>query len=168
MNGIEKGGLTKVLLSIFVFLNVEGKTKEEVLFNVSSLAKKSGLISNEKALYEELAVKERSVSSVIGSGIVVPESRCIRADRAYAFLLCRLKYPVDFKSQYRRSVRIIRLSLGSKKADLKRFKAMLYLTALLKSAEYRKRLMQVKGAAEVYGILKEIAHNYAMKLGKTL
>lgn len=163
---MNKNELTKVLSSVFVFLGLGGKTREEVLFNVACLAKKLGLINNENILYEELIEKEKSSSTAIGFGVAVPEAYRIARNHSYAFILCRLKNPVDFKSRYKKPVRVILLFLGSRKADLLRFKAILYLSTLLKSAKYRSRLMKAKEANEVYELLKEISGGYEKKLGR--
>jgi len=109
---MKKKELTNVLSSIYIFLGVKGKTKGKVLSNISRITKHIGLVNNEGALYSELIERERRASTTIGFGTAVPEASRIRGDHTYAFILCRLKEPVDFKSRYRRPVRIILLSLA--------------------------------------------------------
>ena len=144
------------IYSIFVFLDAEGKTKEEILLKIAVFAKQRRLINNERYLYQKLIERENAASTAIGKGIALPQACWIRMSRPYAFILCRTKEPVDFNSSDGLPVRIILASLGRDKWDSSRFRPMAHLVKFLKSSIYRKRFLGVKTKEEVYLLLEEL------------
>lgn len=90
-----------------IILDLEGKTKEELLLNISKYAKEKGIVKDEKELYDAFIAREKLCSTGLGQGIAVPEARIIDMGRPYANILCRTKEPVDYNSLDGKSVRII-------------------------------------------------------------
>jgi len=136
-----------------IILNLAGKTKEDVLLNISKFAKQKKLIKNEQLVYREFLKREQLGTTAIGKGVALPEACWIVMSRPYAFILCRTKEPVDFDSLDGKPVRIILVSLGRDKADLTRLKPMAKLAKLLKNSEFRNSFLNVKNTEDVYSLL---------------
>lgn len=136
-----------------IILDLAGKTKEEVLLNISKFAKQEKLIKDEQLICLKFLKREQSGTTAIGQGVALPEACWIAMSRPYAFILCRTKGPVDFNSLDGKPVRIILASLGGDKADLTRLKPMAKLAGLLKNSEFRNSFLNVKNTEDVYLLL---------------
>jgi len=143
--------MKKIVYSII--LDLAGKTKEEVLLNISKFAKQKKLIKDEQLIYGKLLRREQLGTTAIGQGVALPEACWIAMSRPYAFILCRTKEPVDFSSLDGKPVRIILASLGGDKDDLTRLKPMAKLAGLLKNSEFRNSFLNVKNTEDVYSLL---------------
>jgi mannitol/fructose-specific phosphotransferase system IIA component (Ntr-type) len=143
--------MKKIVYSII--LDLAGKTKEEVLLNISKFAKREKLIKDEQFIYRKFLKREQLGTTAIGQGIALPEACWIVMSRPYAFIFCRTKELVDFNSLDGKPVRIILVSLGRDKTDLTRFKPMARLAGLLKNSEFRDSFLNVKNTEDVYSLL---------------
>jgi len=143
--------MDKILDSII--LDLEGKTKEEVLLNIAKFAKQEKLIKDEYPIYRKFLEREQLGTTAIGKGVALPEACWIAMSRPYAFILCRTKEPVDFNSLDGKPVRLILVALGGNKTDLTRLKPMVKLTRLLKNREFRNSFLNVKNTEDVYSLL---------------
>lgn len=139
-----------------IILDLEGKTKEEILFSIAKFAKREKLIPDEQLVYQKFLKREQLGTTAIGKGIALPEACWIEMNRPYAFILCRAKEPVDFNSLDGRPVRIILASLGRDKDDLTMLSPMVKLTRLLKSNQFRNDFLNVRNRNEVYSLFKKI------------
>jgi len=137
-----------------IILDLAGKTKEEVLLNISKFAKQEKLIKDEQLIYRKFLEREQLGTTAIGKGVALPEACWIAMSRPYAFILCRTKKPVNFNSLDGKPVRIILVSLGRDKADLTRLKPLAKLARLLKNSEIRDSFLNVKNIDNVYSLFK--------------
>ena len=137
-----------------IILNLAGKTKEDVLFNIAKFAKQEKLIQDEQLIYRKFLKREQLGTTAIGQGVALPEACWIVMSRPYAFILCRTKEPVDFNSLDGKPVRIILASLGRDKADLARLKPMAKLARLLKNSEFRNSFLNVRNTDDAYSLFK--------------
>lgn len=139
-----------------VILDLEGKTKEEILLNIAKFAKKEGLIEGAQILLREFLEREKMGTTAIGNSLALPEACWIEMSRSYAFILCRTKEPVEFNSLDNKPVRIVLASLGKDKDDLSRLKPAAKLVKLLKNNEFRTNFLKVKDVDEVYLLFKNM------------
>ncbi|MHB8155069.1 MAG: PTS sugar transporter subunit IIA [Candidatus Omnitrophota bacterium] len=137
-----------------IILDLAGKTKEEILLNISKFAKQKKLIKDEQLIYRKFLKREQLGTTAIGQGIALPEVCWISMSRPYAFILCRTKEPVNFNSLDGKPVRIILASLGGDKADLTRLKPISKLAGLLKNSEFRNSFLNVRNTDDVYSLFK--------------
>jgi len=137
-----------------VILDLEGKTKEDILLNIAKFAKEKGLIKNEQIVYQKFLEREQRGATGIGNGIALPEACWIEMNRPYAFILCRTKESIDFQSLDGKPVRIILASLGRDKNDLTRLKQMANLTKFLKTQKLMERFLNAQSRDEVYALLQ--------------
>lgn len=142
-----------------VFLDLEGRTKEEILLNIAKFAKKEGLIVDEQFLYQKFLKREQLGTTGFGNGLALPEACWIEMSRPYAFILCQTKGPVDYNSLDGNPVRIILASLGKDKDDLTRLRPMAQLVRLLKNNEFRDLFLKAKNVNAVYSLFEKMGKN---------
>lgn len=136
-----------------IILDLEGKTKEDVLLNIAKFVKEKGLIKDERIVYQKFLDREMSGTTAIGAGVALPEACWIEMARPYSFILCRAKEDIDFNSVDKKPVRIILASLGGDKEDLTRMKHITRLVKALKSVHFRTMFLKAKIAEDVYSAL---------------
>ena len=136
-----------------IILDLEGKTKEDILLNIAKFAKEKGLIKDERIVYQKFLDRETSGTTAIGAGVALPEACWIEMTRPYAFILCRTKEDVYFNSLDKKPIRIVLASLGGNKEDLTRMKHMTRLVKALKSVNFRTMFLKVKTTEDIYSAL---------------
>ena len=57
-----------------IILDLAGKTKEEVLFNIVKFAKQKKLIKDEQLIYKKFLNREQLGTTAIGQGVALPEA----------------------------------------------------------------------------------------------
>lgn len=136
-----------------VILDLEGKTKEDVLLNIARFAKKAGLIGDECNAYQKFLDRESSSPTEIGAGVALPEACWIEMTRPYAFILCRTRDAIEYASPDKHSVNIIIASLGRDKEDLSRLKQMAHFVKAIKSKAFRFEFLNARTELDVYRAL---------------
>lgn len=159
IGGITDSGLAKLNKDFIdlTILDLEGRTKEDILWGIAKFAKKKGLVKDEKSLYESFLEKEKRGTSAIGDGVALPEASFIAMGRPYAFIICRTKEPVNFDSFDGKPVRIVLASLKRDKVNLFDLKPMLYIFRLLKSEEYKDKFLDARTENDIYRLWEEMA-----------
>lgn len=115
MDDLEK---IKKEFTDLIILDLEGKTKEEVLLNIAKFAKEKDLARYDGSIHERFLKNEDARgTTAVGNGLACPEACGIEIGRPYAFILCRTKKPIEYNSPDGKPVRIILASL-SKDKDL--------------------------------------------------
>lgn len=145
--------IIKEELTDLIILDLEGKTKEDILLNIARFAKEKGLIKDERIVYQKFLDREKFGSTTIGKGIALPEACWIEMTRPYAFILCRTKEEIDFNSLDKKPIRIILASLGGDKEDLTRMKYIARFVTALKSVHFRTMFLTAKTEKDVYSVL---------------
>ncbi len=152
MGGLELQ-IIKEEFTDFVILDLEGKTREDVLLNIAKFAKEKGLIANEQIVYQKFLAREGLGTTAIGASVALPEACWIEMARPYAFILCRTKEEIAFNSLDKKPVRIILATLGGDKDDLSRLKYIRRFVAALESIHFRTRFLKAATEADVYSVL---------------
>jgi len=142
------------LSSVFIILGLEGGNREAVLLNIASFAETKGLVECASVLYDHFTEREKEATTAIGSGIALPEACWIEMSFPYAFILCRLKKPVNFNSLDGAPVRIVLASLGRDRDDLSRYKPMARIARLLKSKEFKSKFLKASSVKEINNLLE--------------
>lgn len=145
--------IKKMRQSIFIILDLKGKTKNEILFNIASFAERQGLIQDKRMLYRKFLEREGQGTTAIGNEIALPEACWIEMCCPYAFILCRTENSVRFNSLDGKPIRIVLASLGRNKNDLSRLKPLLHLVRLLKSPAARNALIRANSEIQVFNLL---------------
>lgn len=143
-----------------IILDLEGKTKEELLLNISKYAKEKGIVKDEKEMYDTLIKREKILSTGLGDGIALPQAENIEMDRPYAYILCRTKEPVDYNSLDGKSVRIlIACLISSDYACLRNLSHLTYFGKISKmlrpEKSFKQGFLKAKYINEVYRLFAE-------------
>ena len=142
-----------------VALELEGKTRDDILLNIARFAKDKGLIKDEQVTYQKFLERERLGTTAIGNGVALPEACWIEMSRPYAFILCRTKEPVEFNSLDGKPVRVILASLGGDKEELSRLKPISHFVKVLKSKNFRNKFINARTEEDIYIILEDCGMN---------
>lgn len=144
--------IIKEEITDLLILDLEGKTKEEALLNISNYAKDKGLIKDTDTAYEKFLEKEKRACTATG-GIALPEACWIDMSRPYAYILCRTKEGVNFGSADKIPVRIILAFLGRDKDDLSKLRFLFRFNQAFKSEMFLKSFMKVDNEKSAYLVL---------------
>jgi len=141
----------------FLALDLEGKTRGEVLMDIANFAKNKALVNDARISYEKFLDRESRGTTAIGGGIAFPEACWIEMSRPYAFIICRTKYPVNFNALDKKPVRIVVAFLGRDKNDLSRLMPIARLVKALKLKGFREAFLNAKNENEAFQALTRYA-----------
>lgn len=160
----KKKKIAKDYFTDFIYLDVEGKTKEEVFMNIALFAKEKGLTQDEIFLYRKLIDHEKTKgATAAGYGIDLPAAYSQELNCPFAFILCRTKNPIDFNPLDGKSVHIILVSLIKDKTAPKLLKAMARIAGLLRKEDFREAFLKAENNNEVLLLLGDKKWNAKMK-----
>lgn len=110
--------------------------------------------SDEHALEEALAERERLQSTGIGDGVAIPHTAVDSAPgQAAALLLCRKGVPFD--SIDGEKVNIIFGVVGPKRATGEHLRALARISRLLRDSEVRRRLIESEDSAGAFQLISD-------------
>lgn len=137
-----------------VYLDAEGKTKEEVFMNIAMFARQKGLIPDEKLVYGRLLAYEKAKgTTAVGRGIACPEAPGLDdLARPFALILCRTREPIDCNAPDGAMVRVILAALSKTTKDSSYLKQAAYVTRLLRSEDWIEKFLKAKSMEEVCGL----------------
>lgn len=137
-----------------VYLDTEGKTKEEVFMNIAMFARQKGLIPDEKLVYGRLLAYEKAKgTTAVGRGIACPEAQGLDdLARPFAFILCRTREPIDCNAPDGAMVRVILACLIKTAKATSALKQAARLVRFLRSGDCVDKFLKAKSAEEVYGL----------------
>lgn len=140
-----------------VYLDAEGKTKEEVFMNIAVFARQKGLIPDEKPVYKRLLAYEKAKgTTAVGRGIACPEAQWLDdLARPFAFILCRTREPIDCNAPDGAMVRVILAVLSKATKDSSFLKQAAYVTRLLRSEDWIEKFLKAGSVKKVYELFGE-------------
>ncbi len=138
-----------------IFLDVPGKSRDEVLKNiVDEISKKSTAIQNPEAFYQEVLERERLGSTGIGEGVAIPHART-DAVRQLLLTFARTHDAVDFAAEDKRPVRLIFL-LAVPIRGLKSYLLTLArISRVVRKESVRQKLLEAATPQKVIQIIHE-------------
>ena len=135
-----------------VFLNIDGKTKREVITNITTLMAGRKLIDDAKYVEHAIWERESTMSTAIGEGVALPHARLRDLDSP---VLCffRLKDPVDFGSPDNKPVSLLFLELTDANDDGMQLNLIAQVARFISSEKNRMRLLTCDQEDEIHNIL---------------
>ena len=135
-----------------IFLDVEGKTKMEVITNMAQMMAERKIIDNAEKIKEAIWERELTFSTAIGEGIAIPHARMEKFDEP---ILCffRLKNPIDYGSPDNKPVRLLFLELTADNDDGMHLNLMAQVTRFISKEENREKLLSTNKEEEIHHIL---------------
>lgn len=146
--------LHEILTESCVIAHVQGRTKEDVLLELVSSLKKANLIDNADDVIRVIMEREKLGSTGIGDGVAIPHGKMKRLDK----ILCvaaRSSNGVDFDAVDRRPVHIFFLVLAPEDSASMHLKVLSRISKILRDKSFRKRLLKLGDAHELYTALVE-------------
>lgn len=140
-----------------VYLDVEGKTREEVFMNIALFARQKGLIPDEKLVCRRLLAYEKAKgTTAVGRGIACPEAQGLDdLARPFALILCRTREPIDCNAPDGAMVRVILACLIKTAKATLALKQAAHLTRFLRSEDWTEKFLKAGSVKEVYELFGE-------------
>lgn len=135
-----------------IFLDVQGKTKEQVIDAITKLMAKRKIIDNAKLIQKAIWERETSLSTAIGEGVALPHARLPNLKTP---ILCffRLKDGIDFGSPDNMPVRLLFLELTDSNDDGMQLNLIAQVARFISLESNRERLLTSDKEDEIHQIL---------------
>ena len=147
--------LFELLNPDLIFLDVPGKTRDEVLKNiVEAISKKSTVIQNPEAFYREVLERERLGSTGIGEGVAIPHART-DAVKALVLTFARTRGPINFGAEDKQPVRLIFLLAVPVRGLKSYLMTLARISRVVRKESVRQRLLNAATPEEVIQIIRE-------------
>jgi len=135
-------------------LEVEYRSKAEVIQRVAAMLQLSGRVSNRAELEQALWKREDDVATEIGFGLAIPHCQSPEV-RTPSIALLRLKQPVDWQSKEGQPVDlVVALAIPSGEKVRQRLQLLPRLSRKLIHDEFRDALRQARSREEVVALIK--------------
>lgn len=142
--------LLKYTYTDLYFIDNESKAKEEVFRRISEYSKQL-LHINTQSLYDILIKLNKHE---IHGGVIIMEACSSALNRPFAFILCKITNPIDFGFPDGKQIHCVLLHLNRDQKDTAQLKPMANLTAIVKSDEYRKMLLEAKADHDIVTLFR--------------
>ncbi len=137
-----------------IISDLRGRTKREVLEELTDALLKQKPHLNRTQVVEVLLERERLGSTGIGDGIAIPHGKVKDLDQL-ALSFGRSIAGVDFESMDGKPAHFFFLLVAPENCAGIHLRALAKIARLLKNSSIRKRLGAVQGHDEIYAILQE-------------
>lgn len=151
--------LGEILAPDRVRAELGARTKEEAVAELAELLGRGVAVAPAAEIARVLLERERLSSTAIGEGIAIPHGRLAGIDSVVA-AFGRSSRGIDFDSVDGRPTHLFFALVAPEDAAALHLKALARISRRLKSAEFRERLLELEGDAEIYeAILAEDARD---------
>ena len=141
--------------SDYVFLDLVGKDKYDVIHKIIRRMKKMDQIQDLKRFEEEVVRREKEIPTGLQMGAALPHARS-RVVKQIVMAFARLKKGVDFGADSNEPARLIFL-FGVPNDEINDYlKLVARLCKLLRQKSFRTKLLEAKKAEEVIDLLEKV------------
>ena len=141
--------------SDYVFLDLVGKDKYDVIHQIIRRVKKMDQIQDLKRFEEEVVRREKEIPTGLQMGAALPHARS-RVVKQIVMAFARLKKGVDFGADSNEPARLIFL-FGVPNDEINDYlKLVARLCKLLRQKSFRTKLLEAKKAEEVIDLLEKV------------
>jgi len=141
--------IEEVLHESCVVADLQGEAKKDVLIELVSALKKANLIKNEQEVVNVIFEREKLGSTGIGDGVAIPHGKL----KSIGKIICafgRSIKGVDFDSIDQKPAHIFFLLLAPENSASLHLKMLSRISKLLRDPSFRKRLMELDNAHDIY------------------
>lgn len=141
--------IEEILKESCVLADIKGKTKEEVFFELLEALKRASLIHNIEKVVNVILERERLGSTGIGEGVAIPHGKM----KGIHDIICafgRSKDGVDFDAVDRKPVHLFFLLLAPEDSASLHLKMLSRISKILRDPSFRKRLIELTDAHDIY------------------
>ncbi len=134
--------------------NLNSTNKTDAIRELVTLLKNTGAISDEASIAKVVLEREELGSTGIGEGIAVPHGKSDLVDKVIA-AFGKSERGIDFESETDDiSVRLIFLLIAPEGSSGPHLLALARISRLLRSREFREKLIKAKSKSEIQDIFK--------------
>jgi fructose-specific phosphotransferase system IIA component len=146
--------LMDFLISEAIEPNMKSTNKTDAIKELAALLKTTGTIANDEIVARVVLEREELGSTGIGEGIAVPHGKSDVVDNVVA-VFGRSEKGIDFKSEVDNiPVRLVFLLVAPMGSSGPHLLALARISRLLKSKDFRERLLKAKSKSEILEIFK--------------
>jgi PTS system nitrogen regulatory IIA component len=141
--------IEEILKESCVVADMKGKTKGEALFDLVDVLKKANLIYNLEKAVNVILEREKLGSTGIGDGVAIPHGK-MKDIHNIVCAFGRSKDGVDFDAVDRKPVHIFFLLLAPEDSASLHLKMLSRISKILRDPSFRKRLIELTDAHDIY------------------
>jgi fructose-specific phosphotransferase system IIA component len=146
--------LMDFLISEAIEPNMKSTNKTDAIKELVALLKTTGTVANDEIVARVVLEREELGSTGIGEGIAVPHGKSDVVDNVVA-VFGRSEKGIDFKSEVDNiPVRLVFLLVAPMGSSGPHLLALARISRLLKSKDFRERLLKAKSKSEILEIFK--------------
>jgi len=146
--------IEEVLEESCVISDLQSGTKKDVLIELVGALKKVNLIKNEQEVVNVIFEREKLGSTGIGDGVAIPHGK-LKGIRRIMCVFGRSIHGVDFDSIDQKPAHIFFLLLAPENSASLHLKMLSRISKLLRDPSFRKRLMELSDAHDIYRSIVE-------------
>jgi nitrogen PTS system EIIA component len=146
--------LDQILKLEYLDDDLQAKTKADVLVELSSMIIKGFPKLDKLQIIDILQQREKLGSTGIGDGVAIPHGK-VGALEDLVVSFGRSKNGVSFDSMDGKPVHLFFLLLAPENCTGQHLKALAKISKMLKSGNFRKRLMEAKSKSDLFKIIVE-------------
>lgn len=141
-----------------IFLNLEGKKKEEVLKEIVDGLTEKKLLSKKEATkaYELLKKREQVGSTGIGNAVAIPHVKYPGLDRIVAAVGIH-RAGIDYRSIDGHPVKLVVMIIRPEGDSEEHLKFLQWVSKLSRNADFRSFALNAKDEKEILALFKEMA-----------
>jgi fructose-specific phosphotransferase system IIA component len=147
--------ISQILNEDFIILNIKGEDKDEVLAELVEVLDQNGKIKDKEHFLQAVLEREKLGTTGIGKGIAIPHAKT-KSVKEIAIVFARSKEGIDFDSLDDKSVNLIFLLAAPLNIGGVYLKTLAGLSRILRSDEYREKLINFKTKKEILDFIKEV------------
>ncbi|MFC1595363.1 PTS sugar transporter subunit IIA [Gemmatimonadota bacterium] len=155
--------LTDILTADRIDLDLDVKTKDEVIENLVELVVKTIKGTNQEAILKAVRAREQLMSTGVGNSVAIPHGKT-NAVKTLVAAFGRCIAPVDYDALDGQPVSLVFLLVGPEDAAGPHIKALSRISRLLSYGEFRSVLSSANTSEEVLAaIAAEEQHHFELK-----
>jgi len=137
-----------------VFASIPGRTREEVLAELSRRVATQGVVPDAAELAARLLDRERLGCTGLGDGIAIPHCKLPGIDRV-AVAVATTEQPVDFGAADGKPIRLIFLVVSPTQGAAAHLQALARVSRMLRVPGVVQRLREASGSEQLRDVLRE-------------
>jgi nitrogen PTS system EIIA component len=146
--------LDQILKLEYLNDDLQAKTKTEVLVELSSMITTGSPKLDKSQIIDVLQQREKLGSTGIGDGVAIPHGK-VGALQELVVAFGRSKNGVTFDSMDGKPVHLFFLLLAPENCTGQHLKALAKISKMLKTGNFRRKLMEAKTKGDLYKIILE-------------
>jgi nitrogen PTS system EIIA component len=146
--------IEEVLPESCVIHDVKGETKEDVLRELVRALKRENLVDSVERVVSVILEREKLGSTGIGDGVAIPHGK-LKDIRNILCVFGRSRRGVDFDAVDQKPVHLLFLLLAPENSASLHLKMLSRISKILRDASFRKRLMELESAHDIYSSVIE-------------